>query len=114
MEGWDVENYKAKCEAFGWKTIAVDGHNFLEIEKAFRDILSDTENHKPTMIVAKTVKGKGVSFLENLPGWHGKTLNKEELARALEELGEIEEENYGSLVGGGIYPPREKSYPLTP
>jgi transketolase len=74
-----------KFRAFGWNVICIDGHNYKEIfdaidaAKAFKG--------KPTMIVAATIKGKGVSFMENVAGWHGTAPNKEQCAQALSELG---------------------------
>ncbi len=73
-----------KFEAFGWNVINIDGHNFDEIDEAFT--FADQKNGKPTVIVAKTVKGKGVSYMENQVGWHGKAPNAEERDIALKEL----------------------------
>ena len=73
-----------KFEAFGWNVLHIDGHNFAEIEAAYKK--AETLKGKPTMILAKTIKGKGVSFMENQAGWHGKAPNSEELALALKEL----------------------------
>ncbi len=76
---------KAKFEAFGWDVFEIDGHNFEEIintvEKA-----KTLKNGKPKMIIAYTIKGKGVSFMENNVGFHGKAPNEEQLKQALEEL----------------------------
>ncbi len=88
MLGHDTDTYVARVESFGWKAIEIDGHNLEEIATAFETAQSTTD--KPVMIIAKTVKGKGVSFLENKDGWHGKTLSKEELEKALAELGEVD------------------------
>lgn len=74
-----------KFKAFGWNVIEIDGHNFNEIFDAI-DKAKETCG-KPTMIVAKTVKGKGVSFMENQAGWHGTAPNKEQEEIALKELG---------------------------
>ena len=75
-----------KFEAFGWNVIVVeDGHNLDDLQKAFED--ARNYKGKPTMILAHTIKGKGVSFMENNAGWHGVAPNDDELARALEELG---------------------------
>lgn len=74
-----------KFAAFGWHVINVaDGNNFDELRAAL--VLADAETERPTMIVCKTVKGKGVSYMENNAGWHGKGPNAEELAIALEDL----------------------------
>jgi len=75
-----------KWRAFGWKVIEINGHDFEEIRKALDE--ADTSRFKPVMIVAKTVKGKGVSFMENRAEWHGKALPPELLKEALKELGE--------------------------
>lgn len=74
-----------KFKSFGWHVIEIDGHNFEEIVKAL-DKAEHTKG-KPTIIIAKTVKGKGVSFMENNAGWHGKAPNDEEMKAALIELG---------------------------
>lgn len=81
----NVEPIAAKFEAFGFKTISCDGHDHQAIEKACE--VAKTIKGQPTVIVAETVKGKGVSFMENQAGWHGKAPNDEQLAQALEELG---------------------------
>ena len=73
-----------KLEAFGFKVIAVDGHNFDELEAAFQKA-RETKG-KPFAIVMKTVKGKDVSFMENNAGWHGKAPNDAEYAQAMAEL----------------------------
>ena len=86
MCGWDTKSYQKKFEAFGWETVVIDGHSFEEIIKAFEQ--SEKAN-KPFVIIAKTVKGKGISFLENKEGWHGKALSKEQLEEALKELGNV-------------------------
>ncbi|WP_163328202.1 transketolase [Desulfurobacterium thermolithotrophum] len=76
-----------KWKAFGWHVIEINGHDFEEIKRALDE--ADTVKYKPTMIVAKTVKGKGVSFMENRAEWHGKALPPDLLKEALKELGEI-------------------------
>ena len=75
-----------KWRAFGWKVIEINGHGFEEIRRALDE--ADSSRFKPVMIVAKTVKGKGVSFMENRAEWHGKALPPELLKEALKELGE--------------------------
>lgn len=73
-----------KFKVFGWNVIMIDGHNLAEIEAAIEAACRSQE--KPTMIVAKTVKGKGVSFMENQAGWHGTAPNAEEGEKAIKEL----------------------------
>jgi transketolase len=85
MYGHDVDSYKKRFEAFGWDAVVIDGHNVEEILKAFEQA---RKSQKPFMVVAKTLKGKGVSFLEDKEGWHGKPLNRDDLQKALEEIGE--------------------------
>ena len=72
-----------KFEAFGWHVITIDGHSFEEIENALKE--AETVD-KPVAIIAKTVKGKGVSYMENQVGWHGKAPNDEEYKIAMDEL----------------------------
>lgn len=78
-----LDNLGAKLEAFNWKVIEIDGHNICEIYDTIEKAkLSDI----PTAIIANTIKGKGVSFMENNAGWHGKAPNKEEYEKAMIEL----------------------------
>ncbi|MCK4337606.1 MAG: transketolase, partial [Candidatus Aminicenantes bacterium] len=86
MHGHDIKSYEKKFKAFGWEAIKINGHNIDDILEAFK---AARASDKPFVILAKTLKGKGVSFLEDKNGWHGKPLKKEEMARALDELGPI-------------------------
>jgi len=79
-----LEPLREKYVAFNWHVIGVDGHNMEEIINAVSRARAMYE--KPTMIIAHTIPGKGVSFMENLPEWHGKAPDKEEARRALHEL----------------------------
>jgi transketolase len=79
-----IEPIAAKWQAFGWQTIEIDGHNFKEILAAFDQ--ARTIKVKPTMIIARTVKGKGVSFMENVCSFHGNPPTPEQGERALKEL----------------------------
>ncbi len=73
-----------KLEAFGWHVIKVDGHDYDAIEAAYAEAAAT--KGQPTMILAKTIKGKGVSFMEDNAGWHGKAPNDEQMAQAKAEL----------------------------
>ena len=81
----NIEPIDEKFKAFGWHTISIDGHDFQEIFNAI-DEAKKVEG-KPTIIIAKTIKGKGVSFMENQVGWHGNAPSKEEAEKAIKELG---------------------------
>jgi transketolase len=95
MYGWDLDAYQKKISSFGWKTMLLDGHSIFEVLNAYEEALN--VNDKPVMLIGRTIKGKGVSFVENKNGWHGKTLNKEECDRALKELGEINKSIRGEI-----------------
>ncbi|MEK7633476.1 MAG: transketolase [Patescibacteria group bacterium] len=97
MLGWDLKTYKKRFEAFGWNVILIeDGHDLQKVCDAFEEIRTDLK--KPTMILAKTIKGKGVSFLENKEGWHGKPVPKNMLKSALKELGKVDLKVRGKIV----------------
>ena len=76
--------YDTKLAAFGFNVISIDGHDFEQIEKAFK--AARAVKGKPTAIIAKTVKGKGVSFMENQVGWHGSAPNDEQYEKAIAEI----------------------------
>ena len=79
----DLGAYKKRFEAFGWRTEEIDGHDLEEITEVLAAVGLGTQ---PLVILAKTLKGAGVSFLQDKEGWHGKPLSKEEAARAIAEL----------------------------
>src|SRR3954471_10739280 len=85
MDQFDVNRFADKFRAFGWFAVTIDGHNYGDILDAFDKCRRDGGN-QPRAIVAKTFKGKGVSMLENLEGWHGKPVPKQDLPKALAEL----------------------------
>jgi transketolase len=96
MLGWDLDTYEARFAAFGWHTIVLeDGHDIDAVQAAFGEI--DHACGRPTVIIARTVKGKGVSFLENQDDWHGKTLKREEFDRAVQELGPLDLNLHGVM-----------------
>jgi transketolase len=80
----DMLDIGAKWEAFGWKVFEINGHDFNEIRKAIDE--TKQIEYQPTIILCHTVKGKGVSFMENVVEYHGKTPGKEEYLRAIKEL----------------------------
>jgi len=90
IDGWvkdvmQVEPLDAKYSSFGWEVLRIDGNDMHQVVDAFEK--ARAVKGKPVVILADTIKGKGVSFMENQAGWHGKTPNREELDAALEELG---------------------------
>lgn len=85
MDQFDVDRFAGKFRAFGWFALTVDGHNYEDILGAFERCRRDGGN-QPRAIVAKTLKGKGVSMFENKEGWHGKAVPKQDLPKALAEL----------------------------
>ena len=88
MFGHHMEQYAKRFESFGFEVAVIDGHNYEEIDRALSDAVNN-KTSRPYAIIAKTLKGKGVSFIENKDGWHGKALKKEELEKALKELGNV-------------------------
>ena len=76
--------FKEKWQSFGWHTIEIDGHNLKTIAQALKE--AETIKEKPTIIIARTGKGKGVSFMENTAAWHGKAPSEEQAEKALREL----------------------------
>lgn len=95
MYGHDLDAYRARITAFGWHAVAIDGHDYREILNAYHQ--AQQNRGRPTMIIARTFKGRGVSLFENQDGWHGKPLPKEELDKALRELGELDRTVRGSI-----------------
>ena len=79
-----LEPIAAKWQAFGWHTIEIDGHNMGQILEAYDEAAK--VKGKPSIIIARTIKGKGVSFMENVADFHGRAPTKEEADKALKEL----------------------------
>lgn len=115
MYGHNISSYKDRISAFGWKVITINGHSFSRIQKAFKK--AEQIKGSPVMIVAKTIKGKGISFLEDKEGWHGKALKPEEFDKALRELGQIDTSLQGQLSKPGNaklkLPPHRKIKPIS-
>ena len=85
----DVASIEDKFKAFGWHVVSIDGHDFEQILKAIE--LAKSVETKPTMIVANTIKGKGVDFMENVCGFHGVAPTEDETKKAIEQLEKVEE-----------------------
>jgi transketolase len=83
--GWNSAAYAARARAFGWHAIELDGHDYTAIDRAYAEAVAQKD--RPTCLVAKTVKGSGVSFVANKDGWHGKALDAEQEKKAIAELG---------------------------
>ena len=79
-----IEPIADKWKAFGWNVLTIDGHDLEAIPIAFASAKRETQ--KPTLIIAKTIKGKGVSFMENQIGWHGVAPKADECAKAVAEI----------------------------
>jgi transketolase len=103
MLQWDLDAYAARARSFGWDAIEIDGHDVDAIDQAYGKA---EETAGPVLIVARTQKGHGVSFLEDQEGWHGKALSEEEAEKAIAELG-----GERSIT---ITPPRPKALPASP
>src|SRR5215469_9905300 len=88
--GWNLEGYARRMEAFGARVLTVDGHDLAAIDKAMA-AAKDASGGQPTVILAKTIKGKGFSEIENKNGWHGKPFPPDMAERAVAELGGVRE-----------------------
>jgi transketolase len=102
MLGHDVDAYARRIAPFGWKTLTLDGHDMPQILHAFREAAADGQS-QPVMIIARTLKGKGISFLEDADDWHGKALDEEKTQQALREFKDVDLE-----VPGEISPPADQ------
>jgi transketolase len=83
--GWNTAAYAARIRAFGWHAIEIDGHDVAAIDHAYAEAVK--EKDRPTCVVARTVKGSGVTLVANKDGWHGKALNPDQAKAAIAELG---------------------------
>jgi len=110
MHGHDIGAYTRKFRAFGWECIEIDGHNIEQILQALHKAKTA---EKPVVILARTLKGKGVSFLEDKNGWHGKPLKGDDIHKALQEIGpmpEIDAKKYVKKPEKAVAPDLEKRY----
>jgi len=97
MYAHNLLSYQKRISAFGWEVIVIkDGHSIPQIMASYKKALK--VKGKPVMIIAKTIKGKGVSFLENKEGWHGKALSQEQFESALKDLGRVDLSVRGEIL----------------
>jgi transketolase len=106
--GYDLDAYKKRFEAFGWRTEEIDGHDLDEILEVLAAV---GLGHQPLVILAKTLKGGGVSFLQDKEGWHGRSLTKEEAARAIAELQPTAKSGIGHPIAAPSQLPAPKNEP---
>ncbi len=97
-EVMSIDPLGAKYRAFGWEVLRCNGHNMAQIVETLEQA-KNLRNRQPVVVIADTVKGKGVSFMENVAGWHGKAPNREEMLKGLTELGLLEKIPYEELFG---------------
>jgi transketolase len=98
-EVMNIEPLTDKYRAFGWEVVDVDGHNMADLVAVLTGVRNRPSSGKPIALICHTNKGRGVSFMENVVGWHGKTPNREELDRALSELGVSEAFDVDQMLG---------------
>jgi transketolase len=96
MYGWETEVYRARVASFGWEAVVINGHELEEIHAAFRK--AQETRDKPFMVIARTVKGKGVPAVENKNGWHGKVLKKEDVDQANQLLQPLDRSLRGQVA----------------
>jgi transketolase len=101
MYGRDVDIYRQRAESFGWRPIVIDGHDLEAVLHAFAEA-ADDQGEAPIMIIARTLKGRGVPLLEGASGWHGKALDEKQFAAATAALGNVDR-----TVRGTVSPPRD-------
>src|ERR687887_1475386 len=100
---WNLDAYAARVRAFGCEPIVIDGHDVAAIDEA---LARARHAECPTVIVAKTVKGRGVTFLEDKEGWHGRALDQEQARRALAEIGDVPSRTFPTLKPDPWQPPK--------
>jgi transketolase len=108
MVGWDLDTYLQRARAFGWHAVAIDGHDVDEIDRAYAEAVATTG--KPTVVVARTVKGKGVAAVEDVNGFHGKPLDDPE--EAIAELGGLRDLRVEVRKPESVQPRRFETGPL--
>ena len=106
--GWDLDAYERRVEAFGARALVIDGHDLSAIDGAFAEA-QDMSGDRPTVILAKTIKGRGFSEVENKEGWHGKPFPPDMATRAVQELG-----GERHMTVRGPIPEKVPDRPVTP
>jgi len=109
MYGHNLKAYEKRISSFGWKTISIDGHSINDIVRAYK--IANRSKDKPVMIIAKTIKGKGISLLEDKNGWHGKVPPKEVVKELIKELGVVDKDIVGSIKRPKKYRPKVENKP---
>ncbi len=97
-EVMNIEPLEEKYRSFGWEVVRIDGHDMKQIVATLEQAKARPASGKPQLVIAATTKGKGVSFMENVAGWHGKSPSKEEMIKGLQELGLAEKIPYEQLL----------------
>jgi len=97
----NIEPLAEKYRAFGWQVTEVDGHDMADLVTNLEMARNQNESRRPTVLICRTIKGRGVSFMENVVGWHGKPPNREELEVALRELGLGKKINVDRMITHG-------------
>ncbi|MBW2978914.1 transketolase, partial [Candidatus Woesearchaeota archaeon] len=110
MHGHDAKKYSEKFKAFGWNAIIIDGHKIKSILNAIKKA---KKSKKPTVIIAKTFKGKGVKLLEDKEGKHGKALDNNQLKTAIQEIGETKVKLKSKIKPKQYYSKSIKSFNFT-
>lgn len=101
MLGHDIHSYAERFKSFGWAAYVLeDGHDLAGIDIVYKQILGDG-SEKPAIVIAKTIKGKGVGLVENKEGWHGKVLSKAEFEEVIKDLGGVDTSPVGSVSKPG-------------
>jgi len=106
---WHLETYRRRVEAFGARALVIDGHDLAEIDQALATAEADAAGEQPTVILAKTIKGRGFSEVENKEGWHGKPFPPDMAERAIAELGGVR-----NIVIRGPLPSQAGEQPAVP
>lgn len=106
MYGHDLAAYEKRISVFEWAVITIDGHNFDQIVAAYEKALAISD--RPVMIIARTIKGKGVSFIEDKNGWHGKALSKDQFEQAMTEMGAVDTSVTGVIAKPADMKPVQK------